>query len=67
MGVKDRVGAHRERMRAQGYRLVQTWVPDVRSERFAKQAHVQSAAVAAADRVSDDQSFVEAVSAGWDE
>jgi hypothetical protein len=67
MGVRDRVGAHRQRMREQGFRLVQMWVPDVRSEGFAAQAHEQSAAVGAADRLNDDQAFIEAVSAGWDE
>lgn len=65
--MKDRVGAHRERMREQGFRLVQVWVPDVRSERFATEAHRQSAVVAAADRQSDDQAFTEEVSVGWDE
>ena len=59
--------AHRERMREQGFRLVQVWVPDVRSAGFAVQAHAQSAAVGAADRFTDDQAFIEAVSAGWDE
>lgn len=67
MAVKDRVGAHRSRMREQGFRLVQMWVPDVRSERFAAEARRQSLVVAAADREADDQSFIEAVSAGWDE
>jgi hypothetical protein len=54
-------------MREQGFRLVQVWVPDVRSEQFAVEAHRQSAAVGAADRISDDQDFLEAVSAGWEE
>lgn len=54
-------------MREQGFRLVQVWVPDVRSEGFAAQAHEQSAAVGAADRLGDDQAFIEAVSAGWEE
>jgi len=67
MAVRDRVSAHRERMRAQGFRLVQTWVPDVRAEGFASAAHAQALAVAAADRVSDDQDFVEAVSVDWTE
>ena len=67
MAVKDRVGAHRERMREQGFRLVQVWVPDVRSENFAREAHQQSVAVGAADRRSDDQEFIESVSIGWDE
>jgi hypothetical protein len=67
MAVRDRVGAHRERMRAQGYRLVQVWVPDVRSAEFAVEARRQSAAVGAMDRLSDDQDFVEAVTVSWDE
>jgi hypothetical protein len=67
MAVRDRVGAHRDRMRAQGFRLVQMWVPDVRSEQFAKEAHRQSSAVGSADRVTDDQAFIEAVSVDWDE
>lgn len=67
MAVRDRVGAHRQRMRDRGYRLVQVWVPDVRSERFAAEAHRQSAAVAEADRQSDDQEFIEAASVSWEE
>jgi hypothetical protein len=67
MAVKDRVEAHRKRMQAQGFRLVQVWVPDVRSESFVTAAHRQSVAVATADRLSDDQAFVEAVSVEWDE
>jgi hypothetical protein len=67
MTVNDRVGAHRERMRKQGLRLVQVWVPDVRSGDFIDEAHRQSLALGAADRVSDDQDFVEAVAVSWDE
>jgi hypothetical protein len=67
MAVKDRVKAHRARMREQGFRLVQVWVPDVRSARFATEAARQSEIVAEADRRSDDQAFVEATSADWDE
>jgi len=54
-------------MRKQGFRLVQVWVPDVRSDRFAEEAHRQSAVVGDADRFSDDQDFIEAVSVSWDE
>jgi hypothetical protein len=54
-------------MRARGYRPIQVWVPDVRSAEFATEARRQSLAVAEVDRVSDDQDFVEAVSALWDE
>jgi hypothetical protein len=54
-------------MREQGYRPVQVWVPDVRTEQFATEAHRQSAAVANAGNNSDDQDFIEAVSVEWDE
>jgi hypothetical protein len=54
-------------MRERGYRLLQIWVPDVRSERFAAEASQQSRAVASADLRSDDQSFIEAVSTPWNE
>lgn len=67
MAVRDRVSAYRARMRAQGLRPVQIWVPDARSPEFAAEAHRQSALVAAADRANDDMDFVEAVSDAWDE
>jgi hypothetical protein len=67
MAVRERVSAHRARMRAQGLRPVQIWVPDARSPHFATEAHRQSALVAAADSTSDDMDFVETVSYDWDE
>jgi len=57
-----RVRAHRDRLRAQGLRPVQFWVPDVRSPQFAQQALDQSLAVANSDRDSDDQAFIDALS-----
>lgn len=67
MTVQERVSAYRARMRAEGLRPVQFWVPDVRSPDFAAEAHRQSALLAAADRASDDIDFVEAISDDWDE
>ncbi|WP_431030841.1 antitoxin MazE family protein [Plantibacter sp. RU18] len=67
MGVRDRVSDYRQRMRERGYRPVQVWVPDVRTEMFAAEAHRQSVAVALADRRGDDQAFIEALSAPWDD
>ena len=67
MTVKERVSAYRARMRAQGLRPVQIWVPDVRSPDFAAEAHRQSELVGAADRASDDMDFVEAISEDWGE
>ncbi len=67
MTVRDRVTAHRKRLRAQGLRPVQIWVPDVRGDDFAAEAQRQAKAVARAAAKSDDQDFVEAISAPWDE
>ncbi len=41
---------------------MQIWVPDVRSENFAAEAHRQAAFVAASDHADDDQSFIDAIS-----
>jgi hypothetical protein len=59
---RRRVRAHRERLRAQGLRPVQIWIPDVNAEGFAAEAHRQSRAVAASDAADDDQAFVDSVS-----
>ena len=62
---RDKVRAHRARLREQGLRPVQIWVPDVRRAAFTRAAHRQSLAVAQSPRVKADQAFVDAISA-WD-
>jgi hypothetical protein len=62
--VGKRVRSHRQRLRDQGLRPIQIWVPDTRSPKFARQAHRQSAAVAASDHAAVDQAFIDAIS--WD-
>jgi hypothetical protein len=64
---RDKVRAHRERLRRQGLRPIQIWVPDVRSPEFAKEAHRQSMAVANSPRAKEDQDFIDAVSDWGDE
>lgn len=49
-------------MRERGYRPLQIWVPDVRSDAFADEARRQSARLAAADHAGDDQHFIDAIS-----
>lgn len=61
-----RVTDHRRRLRAQGLRPVQIWVPDVRSPEFSREAHRQAAAVAASGRAGEDQDFIDALSADDD-
>ena len=62
-----KVREHRERLRAQGLRPIQIWVPDVRSPAFRSQAHRQSAAIAASAHARKDQAFIDAVSVWGDE
>lgn len=57
-----RVRRHRARLREQGLRPVQIWVPDVRSPHFVEEAHRQSRAVAAGRAAAEDQAFVDAIS-----
>ncbi|MGL5850562.1 MAG: antitoxin MazE family protein [Phycicoccus sp.] len=64
--TQERVRQYRRRMREQGLRPVQIWVPDVRAPEFLAQAHRQSAAVAASEGEAADQAFVDAISVDWD-
>ncbi|MGH9155708.1 MAG: antitoxin MazE family protein [Acidimicrobiales bacterium] len=63
---RGRVREHRRRLRAQGLRPVQIWVPDVRSPEFTSEAHRQAAAVAASRHAKDDQAFIDAISRDHD-
>jgi hypothetical protein len=58
---RDKVRAHRERLREQGLRPIQIWVPDMRSPGFAAEAHRQSLAVANSPHAGEDQDFIDAV------
>jgi len=62
---RDKVRAHRARLRKQGLRPVQVWVPDVRSKAFAHAAHRQTLAVAKSPHAQEDQEFVDAISS-WE-
>ena len=59
---REKVRAHRKRLRQQGLRPIQIWVPDLRSPRFAAEAHRQSLAVARGPHAEEDQDFIEAIS-----
>ena len=50
------------RMRAQGLRPVQLWVPDTRTADFRAEAHRQATAVALSPQEPEDQAFIDAVS-----
>ena len=60
--ARDKVRAHRERLRRRGLRPIQIWVPDVRSPAFRAEAHRQSLAVASSPHADEDQDFIDGIS-----
>lgn len=62
MTSRDKVRAHRARMREQGMRPITIWVPDVRSPKFAAEARRQSRLANASPYAADDQAWVDAMS-----
>jgi hypothetical protein len=64
---REKVRAHRDRLRNEGLRPIQIWVPDVRSPGFAAEAHRQSLAVGTSPQEAEDQAFIDAVSVRSDE
>jgi hypothetical protein len=59
---REKVRKHRERLRANGLRPIQIWVPDTRSSRFKTEAHRQALAVARSPHSRHDQGFIDAIS-----
>ena len=58
----EKVRAYRARKRAEGYRLMQRWVPDVDSEEFARAAHQASLNIANSPAAKEEQDWVDSVS-----
>jgi hypothetical protein len=65
--TRVKVQEHRDRLRAQGLRPIQIWVPDVRAASFRKEAHRQSLAVSRSARAREDQAFIDSASDWPDE
>ena len=64
--AKERMKGYRARKQASGLRLIQLWVPDTRSKRFAAECKRQSGIVSASPTEADDLAFIERVT-DWDE
>jgi hypothetical protein len=62
-----KVRKHRERLREQGLRPIQIWVPDVTSPAFRSAARRQSRAVATSRHATADLRFIQAISDWSDE
>ena len=61
--TRNKVEAHRNRLRAQGLRPIQIWVPDVRARGFLEEAQRQSRLAAKSPHAAEDQAFVDSISA----
>ncbi|MFZ1428064.1 MAG: antitoxin MazE family protein [Geminicoccaceae bacterium] len=64
--ARDKVRAHRARLRELGLRPVHIWVPDTRSAAFVAEAHRQPASIAASEQAAEDQAFVDAIAEPWE-
>lgn len=60
--ARERVRAHRQKLRAEGKRPITLWVPDTRTPEFAAEARRQSLAVSNSPHAEDDQAFIDAIS-----
>ena len=57
-----KVAEYRARLRAQGLRPIQIWVPDITAPSFKSEARRQSEEVAASRHAQADQDFIDAAS-----
>jgi hypothetical protein len=64
---RDRVKAHRDRMRAKGMRLVQVWLPDTTTPEFRAEARRQARLINESPTAKDDQAFIDSVASIWSE
>ena len=60
--ARDKVRRHRARLREQGLRPLQIWVPDTRAPGFTEEARRQSLLVAESAHDEADQAFIDAIS-----
>ena len=58
---RDKVRAHRARLRTQGMRPVTVWVPDMRSPKFAAEARRQCRLANASAYAAEDQAWVDSM------
>jgi len=61
---RDKVRAHRARLRAQGMRPITIWVPDMRSPKFAQEARRQCLLANHSPYAAEDQAWVDSMIGG---
>ncbi|MFY7961182.1 MAG: antitoxin MazE family protein [Elsteraceae bacterium] len=60
--TRAKATSRREKLRAQGLRPIQIWVPDTRTPGFAEEARRQCLIANASDPPKADQAFIDSVS-----
>ena len=63
---RDRVRTHRAKLRSQGLRPIQIWVPDVHSEEYKTEIRRQCLAIANSPQEKEDMAFIESLM-DWDD
>lgn len=63
---REKVRAYRARLRAQGLRPIQIWVPDVNSPSFEAEIRRECRLIATSSQDAEDQAFVDSL-AEWNE
>jgi hypothetical protein len=56
---RERVRAHRAKMRAQGLKPVTLWLPDINSPEFKAQARRDAQLIRESEQAKEDQRFVD--------
>ncbi|NJO53603.1 MAG: antitoxin MazE family protein [Bacteroidales bacterium] len=60
--TRAKVKTHREKLRAQGLRPIQIWVPDTRAPGFAEEVRHQCRLANASPHAKDNQDFIDSIS-----
>lgn len=61
---REKVRAHRQRLRAQGLRPIQIRAPDMRAVAYVAEAYRQALAVTRSPDAREDQEFIDAIADG---
>ena len=64
---RRKVHEHSQRLRAQGMRPIQVWVPDIHAAKFEEEARRQSLLVARSPEEAEIQAFIDSVVAWPDD
>jgi hypothetical protein len=59
---REKVRNYRQRKKAEGFRLMQRWVPDTRTPEFLARVRGEVRAIVESEHEADDQAFIDSIS-----